>query len=454
MTYLTFMFLVLYVTPINDSEDLGKLKPKIRIFVGYAPIKKAYQIYNKRTHLIIETIHVTFDELTTMASKQFSLRSGPQLLTPGTLSSVLIPNPPSPTPGYSHGGEIKLDEDPQGKAVDPTRYHGMIGSFMYRTSTFAKDDYAGCQDTYRSTSGNYGFGFNKIPLYCDNKSAIALCFNNIQHSRSNHIDIRYHFIKEKVENRVVELCVVRTEYQLANIFTKTLGQERLEFLTNNLGMRSIDYDQYLDSDASLKKTVKGLQKKTLTATKYEWVNGQLLRKGKWVMCKDKDKIIAHFYGFAMGGHLGVYATTKRLTTFFYWKGLMKMVKQWIRTQFTIRQGKQNKFLAMFFGPFQVIKKIGAVAYKLKLPSHAMIHLVFHVSQLKACHFDVNEMGHFPQCDAEGMIAATLFKLPERRIAKQGNKVLVFGLIQWSNGNKEDATLEVLSDIVKIFLEFV
>nr|GEW24013.1 hypothetical protein [Tanacetum cinerariifolium] len=52
--------------PTNDSEDLGKLKPKanIGIFVGYSPAKKAFRIYNKRTRLILETIHVDFDELT------------------------------------------------------------------------------------------------------------------------------------------------------------------------------------------------------------------------------------------------------------------------------------------------------------------------------------------------------------------------------------------------------
>ncbi|GKE24005.1 integrase, catalytic region, zinc finger, CCHC-type containing protein [Tanacetum coccineum] len=65
--------------PTNDSEDLDKLKPKadIGIFVGYAPAKKAYRIYNKRTRLIIETIHVDFDELTTIASEQFSSGPGP-----------------------------------------------------------------------------------------------------------------------------------------------------------------------------------------------------------------------------------------------------------------------------------------------------------------------------------------------------------------------------------------
>ncbi|GJW29908.1 retrovirus-related pol polyprotein from transposon TNT 1-94 [Tanacetum coccineum] len=152
-------------------------------------------------------------------------------------------------------------------------------------TAYADADHAGCQDTRRSTSGcmqllgdrlvswsskrqksaaissteaeyialsgccaqvlwmrsqltDYGLGFNKIPMYCDNKSAIALCCNNVQHSRSKHIDIRFHFIKEQVENGVVELYFVNTEYQLADIFTKALGRERIEFLINKLGMRS------------------------------------------------------------------------------------------------------------------------------------------------------------------------------------------------------------------------
>ncbi|GJR77809.1 hypothetical protein Tco_0090174 [Tanacetum coccineum] len=75
-------------------------------------------------------------------------------------------------------------------------------------------------------------------MYCDNKSAIALCCNNVQHSRSKHIDIRFHFIKEHVENGVIELYFVNTEYQLADIFTKALGRKRIEFLINKLGMRS------------------------------------------------------------------------------------------------------------------------------------------------------------------------------------------------------------------------
>ncbi|GJS52079.1 retrovirus-related pol polyprotein from transposon TNT 1-94 [Tanacetum coccineum] len=84
--------------PTIDNEDVHKFQPKadIRIFVSYALAKKAYRIYNKMTRLIVETIYVDFDELKAMASEQFSLGLGPQLLTPGTISLGLVPNPPSP----------------------------------------------------------------------------------------------------------------------------------------------------------------------------------------------------------------------------------------------------------------------------------------------------------------------------------------------------------------------
>nr|GEV94332.1 copia protein [Tanacetum cinerariifolium]GEV94421.1 copia protein [Tanacetum cinerariifolium] len=151
---------------------------------------------------------------------------------------------------------------------------------------YADADHAGCQDTRRSTSGSaqfigdklvswsskkqkctaissieaeyialsgccaqtlwmrsqltaYGFQFNKIPLYCNNKSAIALCCNNVQHSRARHIDVRYHFIKEQVENEIVELYFFQTEYQLADIFTKPLLRERFNFFIEKLGINNM-----------------------------------------------------------------------------------------------------------------------------------------------------------------------------------------------------------------------
>ncbi|GKB07065.1 retrovirus-related pol polyprotein from transposon TNT 1-94 [Tanacetum coccineum] len=86
--------------PTNDSEDPGKLKPKadIGIFIGYSPAKKAYRIYNKRTRMIMETIHVEFGELVAMASEQFISGPMPQLLTPGYISSGLVQNPSSSPP--------------------------------------------------------------------------------------------------------------------------------------------------------------------------------------------------------------------------------------------------------------------------------------------------------------------------------------------------------------------
>nr|GEV02161.1 retrovirus-related Pol polyprotein from transposon TNT 1-94 [Tanacetum cinerariifolium] len=157
----------------------------------------------------------------------------------------------------------KLDEDKEGKAVDSSHYHGMIGILLYLTTSRPDLQFAICMcaryrlglpkstcmlskesfDTYeepsiemRSQLIDYDLGFNKIPMYYDNKSAIALCCNNVQHSRSKHIDIRYHFIKEHVENGVMELHFVNTEYQLVDIFTKALGREIIEFLINKLGI--------------------------------------------------------------------------------------------------------------------------------------------------------------------------------------------------------------------------
>ncbi|GKF79556.1 hypothetical protein Tco_0235124 [Tanacetum coccineum] len=89
----------------------------------------------------------------------------------------------------------------------------------------------------RSQLTDYSFAFNKIPLYCDNRSAFALCYNNVQHSRSKHIDIQHHFIREQVEKGVVELYFVMMDYQLA--VTKALPRERFEFLLLRLGMKSM-----------------------------------------------------------------------------------------------------------------------------------------------------------------------------------------------------------------------
>nr|GEV65902.1 copia protein [Tanacetum cinerariifolium] len=166
----------------------------------------------------------------------------------------------------------KLDADLSGKLVDQTDYHNA--------------DHVGCIDTRKSTSGgiqflgdklvswmskkqdciamssteaeyvtlstscaqvmwmrtqlkDYGFNYNEIPLYCDSQSAIAISCNPVQHSRTKHIHTRYHFIKEQVENGIIELYFVRTEYQLADMFTKALPDDKFQYLVRRIGMRCL-----------------------------------------------------------------------------------------------------------------------------------------------------------------------------------------------------------------------
>nr|GEY29390.1 hypothetical protein [Tanacetum cinerariifolium] len=103
----------------------------------------------------------------------------------------------------------------------------------FELAAFSDLDHAGCLDSH------YGFHFDKIPMYCDSKAAIAISCNPVQHSRTKHIDVRYHFIKEKVEKGIVELFFVRIEYQLADLFTKSMPKERFKYLIRRLGMRCL-----------------------------------------------------------------------------------------------------------------------------------------------------------------------------------------------------------------------
>ncbi|GKD69619.1 retrovirus-related pol polyprotein from transposon TNT 1-94, partial [Tanacetum coccineum] len=86
---------------------------------------------------------------------------------------------------------------------------------------------------------DYGFNDNKIPLHCDSQSAITISCNPVQHSRTKHIHTRYHFIKEQIENGIIELYFVKTEYQLADMFTKPLLEDRFQYLVRRISMRCL-----------------------------------------------------------------------------------------------------------------------------------------------------------------------------------------------------------------------
>nr|GEV42222.1 hypothetical protein [Tanacetum cinerariifolium] len=170
----------------------------------------------------------------------------------------------------------KLNADLSGNPVDQTDYRSKIGSLMYLTSSrpnivqavssfeltaFSDADHAGCIDSRKSTSGGIQFLGDKLVSWMSKKqnctamssaeaeyvalsascaqSAIAISCNPVQHSRTKHIHTRYHFIKEQVENGIIELYFVRTEYQLADMFTKALPEDRFKYLVKRIGMRCL-----------------------------------------------------------------------------------------------------------------------------------------------------------------------------------------------------------------------
>ncbi|GJT57269.1 integrase, catalytic region, zinc finger, CCHC-type containing protein [Tanacetum coccineum] len=152
--------------------------------------------------------------------------------------------------------QAKLKLDLVGKPVDHTDYRSMIGSLMYLTSSrpdimFATCDKLVCWSSkkqnrvsistaeseyvailgccaqvlwMRTQLTDYGFFYDKVPIYCDSKSAIAILCNPVHHTRTKHIDVRYHFIKDHVEKGTIELYFVGTEFQLADLFTKSLPE--------------------------------------------------------------------------------------------------------------------------------------------------------------------------------------------------------------------------------------
>jgi hypothetical protein len=88
----------------------------------------------------------------------------------------------------------------------------------------------------KQTLRDFGCEFKRIPLLCDNESAIKLANNPVQHSRTKHVDIRHHFLRNHEAKGDIELCHVNTENQLADIFTKPLDATRFCFLRSELNI--------------------------------------------------------------------------------------------------------------------------------------------------------------------------------------------------------------------------
>ncbi|GKB31909.1 hypothetical protein Tco_0871310 [Tanacetum coccineum] len=143
-------------------------------------------------------------------------------------------------------GHSKLDEDPNGTPVEPTHYRGMVGSLMYLTTS--RPDLVSvvcmCARYQAKPTEKHLTAVKRVFCYLKGTINVGLWyprdtgFNLTAFADADHA-VRYHFIKEQVENEVVELYFGKTDYQLADILTKVLAREIFEFLIKRLGMQSI-----------------------------------------------------------------------------------------------------------------------------------------------------------------------------------------------------------------------
>jgi hypothetical protein len=77
----------------------------------------------------------------------------------------------------------------------------------------------------RQALRDFGYNLSKVPLLCDNESAIRMADNPVEHSRTKHIDIRHHFLRDHQQKGDIEVYHISTENQLADIFTKPLDEK-------------------------------------------------------------------------------------------------------------------------------------------------------------------------------------------------------------------------------------
>jgi hypothetical protein len=116
--------------------------------------------------------------------------------------------------------------------------------------------------------------------------------------------------------------------------------------------------------------------------------------------------------------------------------------------------KHYKLNPRYYGPYQVLERIGAVAYKLQLPPGSAVHPVFHVSLLRKKVGEVAIVSQaLPVVDDEGRVKVYPVTILERKLMKKGNAAVVAGLIQWSNSFPEDAIWEELIELQIQFPDF-
>ncbi|GJS68058.1 putative reverse transcriptase, RNA-dependent DNA polymerase [Tanacetum coccineum] len=166
------------------------------------------------------------------------------------------------TPMETHKPLLK---DADGEDVDEQLYRSMIGSLMYLTSSrldimfadspfdlvaYTDNDYAGESLDRKSITGGYQFlGCRLISWQCkkqtvtkihiDNESTICIVKNHVFHSKTKHIEIRHHFIRDSNEKKLIEMIKIHTYQNVADLLTKAFDVSRFEYLIASIGMLNL-----------------------------------------------------------------------------------------------------------------------------------------------------------------------------------------------------------------------
>ncbi|GJU55050.1 retrovirus-related pol polyprotein from transposon TNT 1-94, partial [Tanacetum coccineum] len=223
----------------------------------YGPLKE--EVYVNQLDGFVDPYHP--DQVYRLKKALYSLTQAPRAwydeLSNFLVSKGFLKGSIDPTLFITKHGEdiLLIHQSPHGIFINQAKYaqeilkkHGMtscdsIGTRMatkHLDDDLSDSDHPGCLDSRKSTSGGIQFiGGDKLVSWSSKKqdctlmssqkpTAIAISCNPVQHSRTKHIDVRYHFIKEQVEKGIVELFFVGTEYQLADLFTKALSEDRFK----------------------------------------------------------------------------------------------------------------------------------------------------------------------------------------------------------------------------------
>nr|GEX44243.1 reverse transcriptase domain-containing protein [Tanacetum cinerariifolium] len=267
----------------GDGENLDKMKEKgdACIIVGYSTQSRAYRVYNKRTRVIVKTIHVNFDELPQMASDHTHIiltksivskrhyRESNKLQGSGAMNSLAswYPNGSPKIHQSPHGIFINqdkyaekilikhcmtscdsigtqmamkhLDADLSGNLVDQTKYRSMVGALMYLTASKPDIVHVTCYCARYQVRPikKHLFAVKRIFRYLKNTINMGLWYPKDTGFKLTSFQIQIMWdvsTHKKVKKGIVELFFVRTKYQLADMFTNALPEDRFKYLVRRL----------------------------------------------------------------------------------------------------------------------------------------------------------------------------------------------------------------------------